>query len=138
MLLDRIAHTATRLYRHQRGTCGLAPCGSLPSRQCYSSTDDASGKTRSQGGLPEVVMEVDDPGGKASRESLTEEEFKARQSKAVEAWLEHRFGNEKVELVKLLQKHGVIVRGGPEGGESLIAALLEWKADKSSLQRPPW
>lgn len=37
---------------------------------------------------------------------------------------EHRFGIEKVELVKLLQLHGVVVKGGPEGGQQLVDALL--------------
>ena len=37
---------------------------------------------------------------------------------------EQKFGGEKVELIKLLQRHGVIVRGGPEAGEQFINALL--------------
>ena len=37
---------------------------------------------------------------------------------------EHRFGSERVKLVKLLQQHGVVVKGGPEGGQKLLEALL--------------
>ena len=33
------------------------------------------------------MQDVDDIGGKAAKESLTEEEFKARQSRSVHAWL---------------------------------------------------
>ena len=33
-------------------------------------------------------------------------------------------GKDKVELVKLLQKHNVVVRGGPEDGQKFIDALL--------------
>ena len=33
-------------------------------------------------------------------------------------------GKERVELVRLLQAHGVVVRGGAEQGQQLLAALL--------------
>ena len=37
---------------------------------------------------------------------------------------EKSVGTEKLELVKLLQKHNVVVRGGPEEGQKFIEALL--------------
>ena len=37
---------------------------------------------------------------------------------------EGKFGPEKVALVKLLQQHGVVVKGGPEGGQQLLDALM--------------
>ena len=50
---------------------------------------------------------------------------------------ESEFGPEKVALVKVLQTHGVVVKGGPEGGQRLIDALLvsppHWRAWRWSL-----
>lgn len=56
--------------------------------------------------------------------SYTIEDVKARQSKSVMKWLEHRVGAEKLQLAKLLQEHNVIVRGGAEQGQKLMDALL--------------
>jgi hypothetical protein len=80
---------------------------------------------------------------------LSEEEMRQRKSRAVLSWLvrarmqlcvhglplrqsfhdswvkqEHSVGKERVELVRLLQAHGVVVRGGAEQGQRLLAALL--------------
>ena len=40
------------------------------------------------------------------------------------AMQEHSVGKERVELVRMLQAHHVIVRGGPEEGQRLLDALL--------------
>jgi hypothetical protein len=37
---------------------------------------------------------------------------------------EERLGAEQVALVKILQTHGVVVRGGAEHGRKLVDALL--------------
>ena len=50
--------------------------------------------------------------------------MKARQSKAVRAWLDKQVGPEKLKLAKLLQEHAVIVRGGPEHAQRLMDALI--------------
>ena len=54
----------------------------------------------------------------------TIEVVKARQSRSVMKWMEHRVGAEKLHLAKLLQEHNVIVRGGAEQGQKLMDALL--------------
>ena len=54
----------------------------------------------------------------------TVEDVKARQSKAVRAWLDKQVGPEKLELAKLLQEHAVIVRGGPDHAQRLMDALI--------------
>lgn len=40
------------------------------------------------------------------------------------AMQEHQVGRERVELVRILQGHHVIVRGGPDEGQRLLDALL--------------
>ena len=42
----------------------------------------------------------------------------------MQAWLDKQVGAEKLHLAKLLQQHGVIVRGGQEQGQKLMDALL--------------
>jgi len=75
--------------------------------------------------LPEVVAAPEAEEGGPGK--LTLEELKARQSRSVQAWLDKQVGAEKLHLAKLLQQHGVIVRGGQEQGQKLMEALLAWK-----------
>ena len=37
---------------------------------------------------------------------------------------EQSIGKDRLEVVKLLQEHGVVVRGGPQEGQKFIEALL--------------
>ncbi|BDA51049.1 hypothetical protein COCOBI_17-2690 [Coccomyxa sp. Obi] len=86
--------------------------------------DDSYAQQEFENGLPEIRPEFED--GSTSRD-ISEEEMRQRKNKAVKAWLEHQVGKEKLDVVQILQAHHVIVRGGPEEGNKLISALLEWK-----------
>ncbi|CAL8466171.1 g5707 [Coccomyxa elongata] len=86
--------------------------------------DDGFVQQEFEDGLPEIRPELQD--GSTSR-YISEEEMRQRKNKAVKAWLEHQVGREKLDVVQILQAHHVIVRGGPEEGNKLIKALLEWK-----------
>lgn len=63
-----------------------------------------------------------------SRTKITEEELRSRKSQAVRGWLEARVGKEKMEVVEILRKHHVVIRGSNEEGQRFIEALLDWKA----------
>jgi len=64
------------------------------------------------------------PAQEGGNPQWTVEDVKARQSKAVRAWLDKQVGPQKLELAKLLQEHAVIVRGGSENAQRLMDALI--------------
>jgi hypothetical protein len=41
-----------------------------------------------------------------------------------------------MKLAKILKDHNCLVRGGPEQGQRLLDALLDWKADGATSEPP--
>jgi hypothetical protein len=50
--------------------------------------------------------------------------FGIKQSTRLSLFQEARFGKEKMELVKILQHHHVVIRGSNEEGQQIVDALL--------------
>ncbi|GFR42153.1 hypothetical protein Agub_g3005 [Astrephomene gubernaculifera] len=58
------------------------------------------------------------------------EELEARKRRALQSYLEQQLGGgepDRASLAVLLQRHGVVVRGGQQQALELMSALMAWK-----------
>ncbi len=61
--------------------------------------------------------------------SAADPEVQERKAGALRAALESAFGADRMRVVRILQDHQVVVRGGPDEASKLLDALLAWKAE---------
>mmetsp|Transcript_26119 Transcript_26119/g.57078 ORF Transcript_26119/g.57078 Transcript_26119/m.57078 type:complete len:113 (+) Transcript_26119:39-377(+) len=71
-------------------------------------------------------------GGKSDADD--DEGVAERKRQAVKSYMATQLGEDKAALAQLLQRHGVVVKGGPAEAQALLDALLVWKRSSTSAQ----